>query len=137
VPSLARWLLSLGIVATLAANVAHGLGRGIFGAAVGAWPAVALVGSYELLLMIVRSEQTPARCLFSLGPVVTLAANVAQRPWSRHHRRRGDRVADGRARWLPQSAREHAMTCSATVRPKIWHAFGTVSRPGMRCRQQC
>jgi hypothetical protein len=43
-PALARWLLGLGIAATLAANVAHGLGRGVAGAAVAAWPAVALVG---------------------------------------------------------------------------------------------
>jgi hypothetical protein len=42
---LARWLLGLGIAATLAANVAHGLGYGLIGAAVAAWPAVALVGS--------------------------------------------------------------------------------------------
>ena len=35
------------VSATLAANVAHGLGHGLIGAAVGAWPAVALVGSYE------------------------------------------------------------------------------------------
>src|ERR1700752_1361470 len=41
VPALARWLLGLGIVATLAANVAHGLGHGIIGAVVAAWPAVA------------------------------------------------------------------------------------------------
>ena len=59
-PALARWLLGLGIVATLAANVAHGLGHGLIGAAVGAWPAVALVGSYELLMMIIRIEQVPA-----------------------------------------------------------------------------
>ena len=44
VPALARWLLGLGIVATLAANIAHGLGQGAVGAVVGAWPAVALVG---------------------------------------------------------------------------------------------
>jgi hypothetical protein len=59
VPALARWLLGLGIVATLAANVAHGLGHGLIGAAIGAWPAVALVGSYELLMVIIRSEQVP------------------------------------------------------------------------------
>lgn len=59
VPALARWLLGLGIVATLAANVAHGLDHGLIGAVVGAWPAVALVGSYELLMMIIRSEQVP------------------------------------------------------------------------------
>jgi hypothetical protein len=34
VPALARWLLGLGIAATLAANVAHGLGHGLIGAAV-------------------------------------------------------------------------------------------------------
>ena len=35
VPALARWLLGLGIVATLAANIAHGLGQGAVGAVVG------------------------------------------------------------------------------------------------------
>ena len=44
VPALARWLLGLGVVATLAANAALGLGHGLVGAAVAAWPAVALVG---------------------------------------------------------------------------------------------
>jgi hypothetical protein len=57
VPALARWLLGLGIAATLAANVAHGLGHGPIGSAVAAWPAVALVGSYELLMMIIRGAQ--------------------------------------------------------------------------------
>jgi hypothetical protein len=56
VPVLARWLLSLGIAATLTANVAHGLGHG---AGVAAWPAVALVGSYELLIMVIRGAQPP------------------------------------------------------------------------------
>jgi hypothetical protein len=45
VPALARWLLGLCIAATLAANVAHGLGHVLAGGAVAAWPAVALVGS--------------------------------------------------------------------------------------------
>jgi hypothetical protein len=56
-PVLARCLLTLGIAATLAANVAHGLGHGWVSAAVGAWPAVALVGSYELLMVIIRDAQ--------------------------------------------------------------------------------
>jgi hypothetical protein len=59
VPALARWLLGLGIAATLAANVAHGLGHGLTGATVAAWPAVALVGSYELLMMVIGSSQLP------------------------------------------------------------------------------
>jgi hypothetical protein len=58
-PALARWLLGSGIIATLSANVAHGLGHGIIGAAVAAWPAVALVGSYELLMMIIRGAKAP------------------------------------------------------------------------------
>jgi hypothetical protein len=45
VPALARCLLGVGIAATLAANVARGLGHALIGAAVAAWPAVALVGS--------------------------------------------------------------------------------------------
>ena len=61
VPALARWLLGLGIAATLATNVAHGLGHGPVGAAVAAWPAVALIGSYELLMMVVRSSQPVPR----------------------------------------------------------------------------
>jgi hypothetical protein len=54
VPALARWLLGLGIAAAFAANVAHGLGHGLIGAAVAAWPAVTLVGSYELLILIIQ-----------------------------------------------------------------------------------
>ena len=48
VPRLARWLLGLGIAATLTANMAQGWSHGPVGAAVAAWPAVSLVGSYEL-----------------------------------------------------------------------------------------
>jgi hypothetical protein len=54
-PRLARWLLAAGIGATLAANIAAGLHFGPVGAVVAAWPALALVGSYELLMLIIRS----------------------------------------------------------------------------------
>ena len=50
VPCLARWLLGLGIAATLTANMAQGWSHGPVGAVVAAWPAVSLVGSYELSL---------------------------------------------------------------------------------------
>jgi nucleotide-binding universal stress UspA family protein len=59
VPALARRLVGLGIAATLAANVAHRLGHDLTGAVVAAWPAVALVCSYELLMMVIRSSQVP------------------------------------------------------------------------------
>jgi hypothetical protein len=53
VPGLARWMLALGITASLAVNVAPS--HGLVGAAVAAWPAVALVGSYELLAWMIRT----------------------------------------------------------------------------------
>jgi hypothetical protein len=61
VPSLARWLLGLGIAATLTANMAQGWSRGPVGAVVAAWPAVSLVGSYELLVWLIRTSGTVER----------------------------------------------------------------------------
>ncbi len=66
-PGLARWLLAAGIGATLAANVAAGLHFGPVGAVVAAWPALALVGSYELLMLIIRSSAGQARLLRAPG----------------------------------------------------------------------
>lgn len=57
VPPLAGWSLGIGIVATIGANLAHGLGHGPIGALVSAWPAVALVGSYELCMLVIRPVQ--------------------------------------------------------------------------------
>jgi Protein of unknown function (DUF2637) len=56
VPRLAAWSLGVAIVATIGANLAHGLGHGPIGALVSAWPALALVGSYELLMMLIRAD---------------------------------------------------------------------------------
>jgi hypothetical protein len=61
VPTLAKWSLGLGIAATIGANVAHGLSHGAIGALVSAWPARALVGSFELLMTLTRSAATPAQ----------------------------------------------------------------------------
>ena len=58
IPSLARWLLGLGIAATLTANMAQGWSHGLVGAVVAAWPAVSLVGSYELLVWLIRKSGT-------------------------------------------------------------------------------
>ena len=54
VPCQARWLLGLGIAATLTANMAQGWSHGPVGAVVAAWPAVSLAGSYELLVWLIR-----------------------------------------------------------------------------------
>jgi hypothetical protein len=59
-PALARWMLAAGIVVTLLMNILAGIAHGALGAAVGAWPAAALVGSYELLMVIIRGAAAPA-----------------------------------------------------------------------------
>jgi hypothetical protein len=53
-PRLASWSLAAGIAATVGANLAHGVAHGPVGALVSAWPAVALAGSFELLMMLIR-----------------------------------------------------------------------------------
>jgi hypothetical protein len=57
VPRLAAWSLGARIVATVGANLAHGVGHGPVGALVSAWPALALVGSFELLMMLIRTDR--------------------------------------------------------------------------------
>jgi hypothetical protein len=59
VPSLARWLLGLGIAATLTANMTQGWSHGPVGAVIAAWPTVSLVGSYELLVWLIRTSGAP------------------------------------------------------------------------------
>ena len=58
VPRLAGWSLGAGIVATVGANLAHGVGHGPIGSLVSAWPALALVGSFELLMMLIRAGRS-------------------------------------------------------------------------------
>src|SRR5262249_23467747 len=56
----AHWCLGAGIVATVCANLAHGLGHGPIGALISAWPALALAGSFELLMLLVRAAHESA-----------------------------------------------------------------------------
>src|SRR5215469_15473957 len=61
VPRLALCSLGAGIVATIGANLAHGLGHGPVGAPVSAWPPLALVGSFELLMLLSGGTIRPAQ----------------------------------------------------------------------------
>ena len=62
VPCLATWSLGAGIVATVGASLAHGLGHVPVGDLTSAWPGLALVGSFEPLTMLTRiSNGTPGR----------------------------------------------------------------------------
>jgi hypothetical protein len=68
VPALARWCLGTGIVATIGANMAHGLGHGPVGALVTAWPALALAGSFELLMTLIRTSRQAEAVLAEPSP---------------------------------------------------------------------
>jgi hypothetical protein len=76
VPRLAVWSLGAGICATVGANLAHGVGHGPVGALVSAWPALALVGSFELLMMLiragsnVRSDHTGPELRYQAAPLL-------------------------------------------------------------------
>jgi Protein of unknown function (DUF2637) len=103
VPSLARWLLGLGIAATLTANMAQGWSQGPIGAAVAAWPAISLVGSYELLVWLVRTagalERAPmaqpvSNSTAGCVPAGRLRASAVDGQW----RSQGEREAPDQAR---------------------------------------
>jgi hypothetical protein len=55
-PPLAWWMLSAGIGATLAVNVLAGVPSGWLAALIASWPALAFVGCYELLMLLVRAS---------------------------------------------------------------------------------
>jgi len=57
-PALARWMLALGVGATIAGNVLYGVAHGPLGAVVSAWPAVSFIGAVEMCLHLVRSSRT-------------------------------------------------------------------------------
>ena len=79
VPALARWLLGLGIAATLTANMAQGWSHGPAGAVVAAWPAVSLVGSYELLVWLIRTSGAAERGPSADHPCNRVACRAAIR----------------------------------------------------------
>lgn len=57
VPRLARFAVAMGIGATLAANITHGAAHGLAAGIIAAWPACALVVSYELAMWIVSASR--------------------------------------------------------------------------------
>ena len=59
-PWLARGMLTAGVAATLAANAAYGAPHGLSGELLSGWPAVAFVGSVEMVLSMIRRTRTTA-----------------------------------------------------------------------------
>jgi hypothetical protein len=101
VPRLARWLLGLGIAATLTANMAQGWSHGPVGAAVAAWPAVSLVGSYELLVWLVRTAGAMERGVSS--------EHLAAGDGGRHNRSGSSSAAEERRRAKQRGCNDDAL----------------------------
>lgn len=59
-PLLAKWTLGIGIGATVAVNILHGIEHGFVGAVIAAWPALALVLAVELLMGLIRRGRQAA-----------------------------------------------------------------------------
>lgn len=75
-PRMAWFLLGVGIVATLGANVSHGLAHGPVGAVIAGWPALVAVGSFEMLARLIRGGRAvePAAVASGTAPDPAVAA---------------------------------------------------------------
>jgi hypothetical protein len=103
VPSPARWLLGLGMAATLMANMAQGWSHRLVGAVVAARPAVSLLGSYELLVWLIRTSGTvehrpPAGHLGDAAACRAAARSAPAAATGAGFGRRGDRDTPDQAR---------------------------------------
>ena len=105
VPSLARWLLALGIAATLTANMAQGWSHGPVGAVIAAWPAVSLVGSYELLVWLIRTcgaaDRVPSAGHLCTGAAYCHAARPVPAPAADGERLGGSERDTSDLAWRP------------------------------------
>lgn len=139
VPVMARCLLALGIVATLAANVAHGWSHGPVGAVVAAWPAVSLVGTFELVLWIIRATAASAPVREAAAdrvsgppdhPAATLRLLSVSAPngSDMHPSRSGDAAADDRGERPVMGHRQGAGRASEPDRDQVGHAYRTASQ---------
>jgi hypothetical protein len=81
-PRLARFMLWLGIAATIGANIAYGARYGLLGVLISAWPAVAFIGAVEIAMQQVRRSRVPRAA--TSGPAVPEVPGM----WSRRSGRR-------------------------------------------------
>jgi hypothetical protein len=81
-PWLARVMLWLGVGATLACNVGYGLTYGIVGALFSVWPAVAFVGSVEMILQLGKNKRSRPESLANEkvidDNIITVAPNIVR-----------------------------------------------------------
>jgi Protein of unknown function (DUF2637) len=150
VPSLARWLLGLGIAATLTANMARGWSHGLVGAVVAAWPAVSLVGSYELLVWLIRTSGAVQRgppeehlcngaaCRAAIRSL-PISAVDGDRPGGSERYASGPTPRPaGRAARLPaipaSEQRDDELLEASAVNDAAVAAYGLSVQAGIRCR---
>ncbi len=143
VPQLATWSLGAGIVAAVGANLAHGVRHGPVGALVSAWPALALVGSFELLMMLIRvgrgsrtgeaetaSGYQPAPPLAQEAPLELPAAPTLEQP-SAHGTRRARVRAPSPGSSTSTAARSNAYSTKrpdSADRPEAQSRYVTAHR---------
>jgi hypothetical protein len=149
-PALARSLLGLGIAATLTANMAQGWSHGPVGAVVAAWPAVSLVGSYELLVWLIRTsgaaERGPsaehlchsAACRTAIRSLPVSAVDGDRPGGSGRHASDPTRRPAGQAAKLPaipaNEQRDDEIPEASTVNDAAVAAYGSACRPAIRFR---
>lgn len=88
VPRLARTMLVIGVVATVAANILDGLPAAwispvvsaVIGAAISAWPAVAFIGCAEMVVQFVRDTRRPAAAPAAVTPEPAAAVTAVTAP---------------------------------------------------------
>jgi len=76
-PWLARFMLGLAVLATLAANIAYGLPFGLPGALISGWPAVAFIGCAEMAIGAVRKMRGASGEPAQFAPADSLDAAIA------------------------------------------------------------
>jgi hypothetical protein len=71
VPKLAGWMLAVGVITTVLANIAYGVKGGAYDAIVSAWPAVSFLGCAEMLTYLLRVSRTRRAPAARSAPVLT------------------------------------------------------------------
>lgn len=149
-PVIARWLLAAGIGATLLANITGGLSWGPLGAVVAAWPALALVGSYELLTMIIRGSVQPGLSPAAdtvPSPSLTdaqtaageaLARSAAGNPLSQNQLQAQFRLSRAEATKVRHAVRiERPRLARLTARPDRGAPLATTAGGALPCSRTC
>ncbi|GAA2137073.1 DUF2637 domain-containing protein [Actinomadura napierensis] len=135
-PALAKWSLAVGIVATVGANVAHGASHGVIGALVSAWPALALVGSFELLMTLTRGASTHTAPPREQAPhhSGTLRTNAHRSGANPRKKRYSPSTPPACWRWLHRTPR--IGPSSSTSQRKVGTAAGATRQQLNRSHQQ-